>query len=74
MTGSAPRTHGWQEQLMPWTLQGTPCTGGLLATSVVWRGRLVVGRKSWEKLFGEGGGIFTLFSWTSGDSGPQLPL
>ena len=37
-------------------------TGGLLATSVVWRGRLVTGTKSWEKLFGEGGGVITLFS------------
>lgn len=49
-------------------------TGGLLATPVVWRGRLVAGRKSWEKLSGEGGGMFTLFSWTPGASGPQLPL
>ena len=46
-------------------------TGGLLATSVVWRERLVTGRKNWEKLFGEGGGIITLFSWASGDSGSQ---
>ena len=49
-------------------------TGGLLATSVVWRGRLVTGTKSWEKLFGEGGGVITLFSWASGDSGSQPTL
>ena len=49
-------------------------TGGLLVTSVVWRGRLVTGTKSWEKLFGEGGGVITLFSWASGDSGSQPTL
>ena len=49
-------------------------TGGLLATSVVWSGRLVTGRKNWEKLFGEGGGVITLFSWASGDSGSQPTL
>ena len=49
-------------------------TGGLLATSVVWRERLVTGRKNWEKPFGEGGGIITLFSWASGDSGSQPTL
>ena len=40
-------------------------TGGLLVTSVVWRGRLVTGRKSWEKLFGEWGGVITSFARNS---------